>query len=72
MVKVPPETLLDRFAPLGCGFQAGAEAIFNTLNARSGGNVAIFGTTSVGLSAVMAAKIRKSKVTIAVDLNGSV
>ncbi len=43
MVKVPHETLLHIFAPLGCGFLAGAGAIFNTLNARSGETMTISG-----------------------------
>jgi Zn-dependent alcohol dehydrogenase len=69
IVKVPPSTPLDLFAPLGCGMQTGAGAVFNTLNVQEKGTVAIFGTGSVGMSAVMAAKIRKAKAIIAIDIN---
>jgi Zn-dependent alcohol dehydrogenase len=69
IVKVPPSTPLDLFAPLGCGMQTGAGAIFNTLNVQSESTVAIFGTGSVGMGAIMAAKIRKAGVIIAVDIN---
>lgn len=68
VVKVPSDTRLDLFCPLGCGIQTGAGAIFNTLDVQPGKTVAIFGVGSVGMSAVMAAKLRGAKVIIAVDL----
>jgi Zn-dependent alcohol dehydrogenase len=71
IVKVPQDTPLDLFAPLGCGLQTGAGSIFNTLNVQEGSTVAIFGVGSVGLSAIMAARIRKAKEIIAVDIQPS-
>ncbi|KAL4790370.1 chaperonin 10-like protein [Aspergillus venezuelensis] len=68
VVKVPTETRLDLFSPLGCGIQTGAGAILNTLDVQPGKSVAIFGVGSVGMSAVMAAKLRNAKIIIAVDL----
>ncbi|KAJ5746509.1 hypothetical protein N7520_011691 [Penicillium odoratum] len=68
MVKVAAETPLELFAPLGCGLQTGAGAIFNTLNIPPGATLAIFGVGSVGMSAMMAAKIREARVIIAIDL----
>ncbi|KAL4863211.1 hypothetical protein BDV12DRAFT_206697 [Aspergillus spectabilis] len=68
IVKVSTDTRLDLFSPLGCGIQTGAGAIFNTLDVQEGKSVAIFGVGSVGMSAVMAAKLRNAKTIIAVDL----
>ncbi|KAK0631442.1 chaperonin 10-like protein [Immersiella caudata] len=71
-VKVPDDTDLALFAPLGCGMQTGAGAVLNTLNVKEGSTVAVFGVGSVGMAAVMAAGlIRKAKTVIAVDLQQS-
>ncbi|KAK3693361.1 chaperonin 10-like protein [Podospora appendiculata] len=70
-VKVPPTTDLDLFAPLGCGMQTGAGAVLNSLAVKDGSSVAVFGVGSVGMAAVMAAKLRGAKVIIAVDLHQS-
>ena len=69
LVKVSKEAPLELFAPLGCGMQTGAGAILNTLNMRSGASVAVFGTGSVGMAAIMAAKIRKASIIIGVDID---
>lgn len=68
VVQVPPTTDLQLFAPLGCGMQTGAGAVFNTLNVRPGSSVVVFGTGCVGLAGVMAAKIREARIIVAVDL----
>lgn len=67
-VKVSSDTPLGLFAPLGCGIQTGVGAILNTLDVLPGKTVAIFGVGSVGMSAVMASKIREARVIIAIDL----
>ena len=56
-VKVPDDVPLDLLGPLGCGIQTGAGAVMNSLNPRPGMSIAIFGCGSVGLAAVMAAKV---------------
>ncbi|TQS33836.1 hypothetical protein Golomagni_05806, partial [Golovinomyces magnicellulatus] len=71
VVKVAPDTDLALFAPLGCGLQTGAGAVLNTLNVKPGTSLAVFGVGGVGMSAIMAAKIRKAKVIIAIDLQQS-
>lgn len=72
MVRVPAETDLALYAPLGCGMQTGAGAVLNSLNVKEGSTVAVFGVGSVGMAAVMAAaKIRKARIVIAVDLQQS-
>ena len=68
-VKVAEDAPLDLLGPLGCGIQTGAGAILNVLKAEPGSSVAIFGVGSVGLSAVMAAKLSGVLKIIAVDLN---
>jgi len=69
LVKVDKKLPLDLLAPLGCGFQTGAGTIMNTLNVSKGASVAILGAGSVGLAAVMAARIVEAGSIIAVDLN---
>ncbi|KAF5025404.1 hypothetical protein F66182_2506 [Fusarium sp. NRRL 66182] len=69
LVKVPQETPLDLFAPLGCGIQTGVGAVLNTLNVKPGSSLAVFGVGSVGLAAVMAAKARQVGTIIAIDLH---
>lgn len=71
LVKVAPDTDLALVASTGCGLQTGAGAIFNTLDLQSGKTVAIFGVGSVGMSAIMAAKLRNAKSIVAVDLQQS-
>lgn len=70
-VKVPADTDLELYAPLGCGIQTGAGAVLNSLNVREGSTLAVFGVGSVGMAAVMAGKIRGCRVIIAVDLQQS-
>lgn len=68
LVKVPPDTPLDLFAPLGCGLQTGAGAVLNTLDVQPGTSLVIFGVGSVGMSAVMTAKLRNAGRIIAIDM----
>lgn len=55
--------------PLGCGIQTGAGAVLNSLQPKAGSSVVVFGAGSVGMSAVMAAKLVGCSTIIAVDLN---
>ena len=68
-IKVPSDTELHLFAPLGCGISTSVGSIFNTLDVKEGSSVAVFGVGSVGLSAIMACKLRKARTIIAVDIN---
>ena len=69
IVRVPQTTDLALFAPLGCGIQTGAGAVLNTLDVREGQSLAVFGVGAVGLSSIMAAKLRGASPIIAVDIN---
>jgi aryl-alcohol dehydrogenase len=68
VVKVDPEADLALLGPLGCGIQTGAGAVFNSLNPNAGTSIAVFGTGSVGLAAIMAAKAVGCTTIIAVDI----
>jgi aryl-alcohol dehydrogenase len=59
---------LEILAPLGCGFQTGAGAVLNTLKPKPGQSIAITGAGSVGLAAVMAARVSGCDPIIVVDL----
>lgn len=69
VVKVPEGAPLELLGPLACGIQTGAGAVLNALKVREGKSFAVFGAGSVGLSAVMAAKVAGARTIIAVDLN---
>lgn len=70
-IKVPADIPLEILAPLGCGVQTGAGAVLNSLSIGAGQSIAIFGTGSVGLSAVMAARLAGAQRIIAVDVVAS-
>ena len=67
MVRVPSDLPLERLAPLACGVQTGAGAVFNSLAVRPGSSFAAFGSGSVGLSAVLAARVAGAATIVAVD-----
>lgn len=69
VVRVPADTDLSVFAPLGCGFQTGAGAIFNTLRPRFGAGVVVYGVGNVGLAAIAAARSEGAGTILAVDPN---
>lgn len=68
-VKIRKDVPLELMGPLGCGIQTGAGAVMNALKPSAGSSIAIFGAGSVGLSAVMAARVVGCTTIIAVDLN---
>ncbi|WP_084959316.1 NAD(P)-dependent alcohol dehydrogenase [Thermoactinospora rubra] len=70
MVKVDPAVPLESVAPLGCGVQTGAGAIWNVLRPEPGSCVAVLGAGAVGLSAVMAAALTPATTIVAVDRIG--
>ncbi len=67
-VKVPSDLPLDLLGPLACGVQTGAGAVINALRVRAGDSLAVFGAGSVGISAIMAARVAGATTIIAVDL----
>ncbi|KAB1083954.1 NAD(P)-dependent alcohol dehydrogenase [Neorhizobium galegae] len=69
VVKVPDTAPLELLGPLACGIQTGAGAVMNALKISAGKSFAVFGSGSVGLSALMAAKVVGATTIIAVDMN---
>ncbi len=69
LIKAPKDLDLALLAPLGCGLQTGAGTVMNSLKVPKGASIAVFGTGSVGLAAVMAASIVGAGPIIAIDKN---
>jgi aryl-alcohol dehydrogenase len=67
VVKVRSDAPLEYLGPLGCGMQTGAGVILNDFRLAPGQSLAIFGVGSVGLSALMAARLSGAARIIAVD-----
>lgn len=67
VVRVDDSVDLALLGPLGCGIQTGAGAIINSLQVRPGSSVGVFGAGSVGLAAVMAARLVGAAAIVAVD-----
>lgn len=58
----------ELLAALPCGVQTGAGAVLNTLPVGAGDSLVVLGAGTVGLSAVMAARIRDAATIVAVDV----
>jgi aryl-alcohol dehydrogenase len=69
VVKLPDGMALDVAAPFGCGIQTGAGAVLTSLAAPAGSSLAVFGTGTVGLSAVLAGVIAGCTTIVGVDVN---
>jgi len=69
VVKLPEDVPLEVAAPFGCGIQTGAGAILNVMRPPAGASVAVFGTGTVGMAAIMAAAVIGATTIIGVDLN---
>lgn len=67
VVKVADHLPLDHLGPLGCGIQTGAGTVLRALDCRPGAAIAILGSGAVGLSAVMAARLRGCDPIIVVE-----
>lgn len=69
VIKVPNDVPLEILGPLACGIQTGAGAAVNSLKIPAGASFAVFGAGTVGLSAVMGAKVAGATTIIAVDIS---
>jgi aryl-alcohol dehydrogenase len=69
VVKLPEDVPLEVVAPFGCGIQTGAGAILNVMRPPAGASVAVFGTGTVGMAAIMAALASGATTVIGVDIN---
>ncbi len=68
VVKVRDDVPLELLGPLGCGIQTGAGGVLNSLHPEAGSSIAVFGTGSVGMSAIMAARVAGCATIIGVDV----
>lgn len=68
VVKVREDVPLELAGPLGCGIQTGAGGVLNSLRPEAGSSIAVFGTGTVGLAAVMAARVAGCAIIIGVDV----
>jgi aryl-alcohol dehydrogenase len=68
VTRLDADVPLDIVAPFGCGIQTGAGAVLNCFRPQAGTTIAVFGTGTVGLAAIMAARIAGCTTIIGVDL----
>ncbi len=68
LIPVDDDMPLELVAPMGCGIQTGAGAIFNYIKPAADSSILITGCGPVGLCAVMAAKIAGCSTIIACDI----
>jgi len=68
-VKIDKEIDLTIAAPFGCAVQTGAGCVINTLKPKKNQSLLVIGAGSVGLSAIMAAKLVDGLTIIATDLH---
>lgn len=73
-VKIPDDLSylpLERLGPIGCGLMTGAGAVLRSLAVRPNMPIAVAGAGTVGMAAIMAAKIVGANPIIALDVNES-
>ncbi len=68
-VKVRRDVPLHLLGPLGCGLITGAGSVIEAFRLRPGQSIVVFGVGSVGLAAIMAARIVGASQIVAVDLH---
>lgn len=67
VVTVPDDIPFEIAAPLGCGVQTGAGTVLRSLNCEAGSSIIVTGCGTVGLSAIMGAKIAGCAQIIAIE-----
>lgn len=71
LVRIDAEIPDNIAALFGCAVLTGAGAVINTASLRPGQKIAVVGLGGVGLSAVMAARVRGASKIVAIDSNPS-
>jgi len=69
VVKVPEDLPLELLAAFPCGINTGAGAVLNVLRPQPGDPFAVFGSGTVGLAGLMAARVAGCEPIIAVDIH---
>jgi aryl-alcohol dehydrogenase len=70
-VKVPKDVPLHLLGPLGCGIITGAGSVLEAFKLRPGQSIVVFGVGSVGLAAIMAARLAGASKIVAVDTDAA-
>ena len=68
LVPIADNMPLREASPLGCAIPTGAGMVLNTMKLKKGDTIAVFGVGGIGLSAIMAADMKKAGSIIAVDI----
>lgn len=68
-VKLPTGFPLDIGVLFGCAIPTGAGIMINTLKPAPDSSISIFGLGGIGLSALIAARLYRPRVVVAVDIN---
>jgi aryl-alcohol dehydrogenase len=68
VVKLDADVPFELVAPFGCGVQTGAGGVLNALRPQAGSSIAVFGTGTVGLAAIMAARVAGCTTIIGIDV----
>ncbi|MBM4203149.1 MAG: NAD(P)-dependent alcohol dehydrogenase [Gammaproteobacteria bacterium] len=66
-IRIDKDLPLELMGPLGCGLTTGAGTVLNALRPRPGSSIAVFGCGTVGLAAVMGARLAGSHKIIVID-----
>ena len=69
VVRIEGEIPLEVAAPFGCGIQTGAGAVLRSLAVPAGSSLAVFGTGTVGLAAILAGLVAGCTTIVGVDVN---
>ena len=70
-MKIEADLSHQEASLFGCAVLTGAGAVINALRVGTGRSIAVFGTGSVGLSAIITARLVGAAVIIGVDLNAA-
>ena len=70
-VRVPQDVPLHLLGPLGCGIITGAGSVLEAFRLRPGQSIVVFGVGSVGLAAIMAARLAGASQIVAVDTDAA-
>ena len=71
VVPMPDDVDLRIAGPLACGVQTGAGTVLDVLRPGPGSSIAVFGAGSVGLCAIMAARLAGATTIVAVNRRAS-
>ncbi len=71
VVKIDGAIPLEVAAPFGCGIQTGAGAVFNSLAVPAGSSLAVFGTGTVGITAIIAGAVAGATTIVGIDVQAS-